>query len=178
MIIYINGASSAGKSTLARWVQSHHEGPLFYYSIDCLLETMPADELARLRQSSKTQRIKWDNLWAAYFRSAAALADSGLDVILDCPLYDVRARLFNEHISPLRPLTVLLNCPVEELQRREVARGDRWVGLASYQAPRVITSIDHDLTFDSSSTDVDVMGRAILSRLVSANEKISRSPAD
>lgn len=164
MIFYINGASSAGKSTLARWIQVHHQAPLFYYSIDTLLETMPPDELAMLRKSSKTQRINWDHLWAGYFRSAAALADAGLDVILDCPLYDVRARLFKEHVAPLRPLTVLLDCPVEELKRREVVRGDRWVGLAEYQAPRVISAIEHDLKFDSSATAVEDMGRAILDR--------------
>jgi chloramphenicol 3-O phosphotransferase len=126
---------------------------------------MPAGELARLRKFSKTKLINWDHMLAAYFRSAAAISDAGLDLILDCPLYDGRVALYNASIALLEPITVLLTCSPEELQRREMARGDRWVGLASYQAPRVANSIAHKFTFDSALTAVEDIGAKILSSM-------------
>jgi chloramphenicol 3-O-phosphotransferase len=73
-----------------------------------------------------------------------------------------------EHIAPLRPLTVLLQCAVDELKRREIARGDRWVGLAEHRASRVGDAFTPALAFDSAATPVDVMGRAVLERLAAS----------
>ena len=55
-VIYINGASSAGKTTLAREIQERRETPIHYYSIDPLIETMPAVDLAALRATSRMGR--------------------------------------------------------------------------------------------------------------------------
>ena len=164
-VIYINGASSSGKTTLAKRIQNSLASPIFYYSIDTLLETMPADELARLRESSRTKLINWDCLFAGYFRSAASLSEAGLDIILDCPLYDGRVALYNENIVRLEPVTILLTCPLEELRRRELNRGDRWVGLADFQAPRVLKSIEHRFVFDAAADSAEKMCDQILVEL-------------
>ena len=162
MIIYLNGTSSSGKTTLATWIQANSSHIFFYYSIDTLLECMPARELEPIRKSAKNPRIDWDNLWNSDFRSARSMVDSGLDLILDCPLYDIRADLYKKHIEGNSTISVFLDCPLEELKRRESERGDRWVGLAEYQVSRVRSAIHHDLTFDSSVESVEAMGTKIL----------------
>jgi len=129
-IIFLHGASSSGKSTLARALQAALPEPFWHYSIDHLRDS---GVLPMVR--FKSGELSWTDQRAAFFdgfhRSVAAFADAGnnliLEHILDTPGWQQQlATLLASHDM----LFVGLHCGLDELKRREAARGDRPAGSA------------------------------------------------
>ena len=144
-VIFLHGASSSGKSTLARMVQSRIERPFWHISIDHLRDAgvLPLDRV-------KAGDFQWRQMRAPFFAgfhaSLAAYAAAGnnliVEHILDTPGWQGElAALFR----PFDVLFVAVHCPVEELQRRELARGDRPVGSAEKDAQTIHVGRRYDL---------------------------------
>lgn len=144
-IIFLHGASSSGKSTLARAVQARIERPFWHISIDHLRDSgvLPLERV-------KAGDFKWREMRAPFFAgfhaSLAAYAAAGnnliVEHILDTPGWQGElAELFR----PFDLLFVALHCPVEELQRREFSRGDRPVGSAEKDALTIHEGRRYDL---------------------------------
>jgi chloramphenicol 3-O phosphotransferase len=133
-VIFLHGASSSGKSTLARALQARLEAPFWHYSIDHL----------------------------RFHRSVAAFADAGnniiLEHILDTPGWrEQLARL----LAPHDVLFVGLHVSVDELNRREKARGDRPAGSAEADCHSIHRGLRYDLKVQTDS-DLDANVTAIL----------------
>jgi chloramphenicol 3-O phosphotransferase len=92
-------------------------------------------------------------------RVVAALAEGGDDVIVDIVLRDAVERW-----RPFRVLFVALHCPVEELERREAARGRR-PGLTRGQAAWVQRAGICDLALDKSRCSPEACARQIVEAL-------------
>jgi chloramphenicol 3-O phosphotransferase len=144
-IIFLHGASSSGKSTLARVVQDRIERPFWHISIDHLRDSgvLP---LGRVKAGDFRWRDMRAPFFAGYHASLAAYAGAGnnliLEHILDTPGWQGElARLF----APFDVLFVALHCPVDELRRREQARGDRPVGSAEQDALTIHEGRRYDL---------------------------------
>ncbi|KFL31679.1 chloramphenicol phosphotransferase [Devosia riboflavina] len=144
-IIFLHGASSSGKSTLARMVQDRIERPFWHISIDHLRDSgvLP---LARVKAGDFKWREMRAPFFAGYHASLAAYAAAGnnliVEHILDTPGWQGDlAELFR----PFDVLFVALHCPVEELNRRELARGDRPVGSAEQDALTIHEGRAYDL---------------------------------
>jgi chloramphenicol 3-O phosphotransferase len=81
-IIFLHGASSSGKSTIARTLQARIEKPFWHISIDHLRDSgvLPLD---RFRNGD----FKWADARAAFFNgfhaSLAAYANAGNNLILE-----------------------------------------------------------------------------------------------
>lgn len=144
-IIFLHGASSSGKSTLARMLQDRIERPFWHISIDHLRDSgvLP---LGRVKAGD----FKWRDMRAAFFAgyhaSLAAYAAAGNNLIIE-HILDTQgwqgelAGLF----QPFDVLFVALHCPVDELRRRELARGDRPVGSAEQDAMTIHEGRRYDL---------------------------------
>lgn len=144
-IIFLHGASSSGKSTLARMVQDRIERPFWHISIDHLRDSgvLP---LGRVKAGDFRWRDMRAQFFAGYHGSLAAYAGAGnnliLEHILDTPGWQGElAKLF----APFDVLFVALHCPVDELRRREQARGDRPVGSAEQDALTIHEGRRYDL---------------------------------
>lgn len=92
----------------------------------------------------------------ATFASAAALARANYDVVVDtvferyaCYETSVRA------LEGLRHHYVAVTCNLDELERREAARGNRPPGLARRQRDSVLFDVSYALTLDTSTGDID-----------------------
>lgn len=144
-IIFLHGASSSGKSTLAKVVQDRIELPFWHISIDHLRDSgvLPT---ARIKAGD----FNWKTLRTAFFNgfhaSLAAYADAGnnliVEHILDAPGWQADlARLLHAHDM----FFVGLHCPLPELIRREQARGDRPVGSAEQDFNTVHRHRGYDL---------------------------------
>src|SRR5262245_57362383 len=129
-IILLNGASSSGKTTLARALQNALPEPFWHYSIDHLRD---ANVLPMTR--IKSGEFPWPAQRPAFFdgfhRSVAAFAAAGNDLIIE--------HIVERQEWMVRLLTLLgsfdvffvgIHCPLDELKRREHARGDRRIGEA------------------------------------------------
>jgi chloramphenicol 3-O phosphotransferase len=128
-IILINGASSAGKSTLARAFQALVDEPFLHFSLDLLMfggEVLPARRDTAGPFSWASMRPM---LFDGYYRCLAALASAGNNIVVDyiVETQDQLGRLVNL-LAPFDVFYVCLHCPLPELERRERKRGDRRSG--------------------------------------------------
>jgi len=163
-IILLNGPSSAGKSTLARRLQAVLPQPFWNYSIDELRATkiLPWERI-------ESGEFRWPQLRPQFFegfhRSLAAFAQSGNNLIVE---YIVETRDWMDRLLTLLDgldvFFVGLHCELPELERREVARGDRRLGEARTDFETTHRLCTYDLELDSTATPVDVM----VARLVRA----------
>lgn len=144
-IIFLHGASSSGKSTLARMLQERLEKPFWHISIDHLRDSgvLP---LARIKAGDFNWRDMRAPFFAGYHSSLAAYAAAGnnliVEHILDTPGWQ---RELAELFRPFDMLFVALHCPVDELRRRELARGDRPAGSAEQDALTIHKGRRYDL---------------------------------
>lgn len=129
-IILLNGASSAGKSTLARALQAQLDTPFWHWSIDHVLAAgvLPRERLA-------AGEFDWKAMRPAFFdgfhRSIPALAAAGNDLIVEHIVETAGwMRSLVELLAPFDVFYVGVRCPLDELERRELARGDRRAGSA------------------------------------------------
>jgi chloramphenicol 3-O phosphotransferase len=127
-IILINGASSAGKSTLCNALQARLPEPFWHFSIDHLRDSgmLPG---ARIRSGE----FAWKDLRPAFFegfyRCLPALAGAGNNLLVE-HIYENPEQVarLRKAIAPFDVFLVGIHCPPEELERRELARGDRPLG--------------------------------------------------
>ncbi len=161
-IILLNGPSSAGKSSLARRLQSVIPGAFWNYSIDHLSATkiMPWERI-------KNEEFRWPELRPQFFegfhRSLPAFAWAGNNLIVE---YIVETREWMDRLldllNGLDVFFVGLHCALPELERREAARGDRRIGEARTDFETTHRLCVYDLELDSTSTPLEEMVQTLL----------------
>ena len=171
-IILINGASSAGKSTLARSLQQQLPEPFLHWSFDHLRESN-ALPMARIRNGE----LDWARMRSAVFdgfhRSLPAFARAGNNLIVDHIIE--QGQWLADLVRLLAPFDVFfvgVHCPLPELERRERQRGDRRPGEAGRDFHTVHRFTEYDLDIDATqSTEGNV------ARLIAAWQARSRPTA-
>lgn len=129
-IILLNGASSSGKSTLARGLQAALDEPFWHFSIDHLLA---ANVLPKGRIDGG--EFPWRDLRPQFFegfhRCLPALAAAGNNLIVEHIVEtDTWMRRLLSLLGHLDVFFVGIHCPLPELERRELERGNRRIGEA------------------------------------------------
>jgi chloramphenicol 3-O phosphotransferase len=76
---------------------------------------------------------------------------SGIDVVVDHCIIEPSIREQAQSLL-LGAFWVGVTCDVEELVRREAARGDRYAGFASGTSALVHLGMDYDMVIDTTST--------------------------
>lgn len=129
-IIFLHGASSSGKSTLARALQHTIEKPFWHISIDHLRDAgvLPSERF-------RTGEFVWRDAKQAFFdgfhASLRAYADAGNNLILEHILDDERwLGALQDLLSGHDVFFAALHCPLDKLIEREKKRGDRPIGSA------------------------------------------------
>ena len=130
-IILLNGASSSGKTVLARALQDRIETPFWHLSIDHFRDSgvLPMARIAR-------RDFRWSDLRGRFFAgfnaTLAACAEAGNDLIVEHILDDEGwCETLIELLKPFNVYFIGVHCSLEELTRREDARGDRLLGSAA-----------------------------------------------
>lgn len=154
-IIILNGTSSAGKSTLAKALRERLDEPFCYYASDQLAEAgfRPIKDEGGDTDAPRER----DRFFDGFHRSIAAFAEAGNDLIVEhiveeASWADDLARL----LSPFDVFWVGVHAPVEELERRECARGDRRAGEAVYHL-KTHGFVRYDLEVDTTRPSADVV---------------------
>jgi hypothetical protein len=92
--------------------------------------------------------------------SWAAMSQGGIDLIIDHVIIDATMR--DQARSMLvDAFWVGVTCDVDELVRRETARGDRYLGFASGTSAVVHREMTYDLVVDTTNTPTDVLAHQI-----------------
>ena len=124
-IILLNGASSSGKSSLARAVQARIEEPFWHISIDHLRDSgvLPT---ARIRAGEFRWATMRDAFFEGFEQSLLAYVRCGNNLIVE---HIMESRAWLLRLAGLLvgqdAFFVGLHCDLVELERREIARGDR-----------------------------------------------------
>lgn len=150
-IILINGASSAGKSTLAAAVHKRLPIPFLRFSFDLFIEgkSLPSDQI-------KAGQFSWQQMRPAVFRGYhrcwPALASAGNNLLIDHIIEE--ESWVTDLIQLLAGYDVFivgLHCSLEELERREIARGDRQQGDAQRDLEVVHQFVEYDLELNAEN---------------------------
>lgn len=147
-LILLNGASSAGKSTLARAVQSAAEIPLLRFSLDFFFF---GEYLPTRRDGPFAWPLMRPGLLRGYDDALAAFLRAGNDLVVD-HIFETEA-MYDHLIAALEGIDTFLvgvHCPLEELERRERARGDRRMGEARRDLETVHSFCTYDFEVDST----------------------------
>jgi chloramphenicol 3-O phosphotransferase len=140
-IILISGTSSSGKSTLAKGLQKSLADPFLHLQLDSYIEMLPRNDDWEMFQ----RMVRGLN------RSVAVMNEEGNNLIVDHVLIDnawleqLLELLWNRYV-----LFVGLDCPLDELERRESVRDARRQGFARQQFDNIHTDKIYDLKLDTS----------------------------
>jgi chloramphenicol 3-O phosphotransferase len=152
-IILLNGASSAGKSTLCRALQNQIEEPFWHFSIDHLrdADVLPLERVHRGDFAWKDMRTPF---FDGFHRTLPALAGAGNNLIIE---HILETAGFKEQlVTLLAPFDVFfigVHCPLSELDRREKERGNRRIGDARHdiEVLKIHQYGPYDLEIDSTN---------------------------
>jgi chloramphenicol 3-O phosphotransferase len=149
-IILVNGASSAGKSTLSGALQERLEEPFWHFSIDHLVAAriLPSERI-------RSGEFPWSEMRPCFFdgfhHCLPALAGAGNNLIVEHIVETAEwMRRLVRILSPFDVFFVGIHCPLPELERRERARGDRPIGDARKDFEIVHTFGQYDVEVDST----------------------------
>lgn len=152
MVIFLNGASSSGKSTLSKALQNELADVYLHVSVDTYLSQIAQSDL----DNAALIEERFSNIVSGFHKSAAAVALAGNHVIVDYVLQ--QPEWLEECVKAFEGLTVVfvgVHCSIDVLEEREVQRGDRKIGAARFHVERVHRHQTYDLEIDTSSLSLD-----------------------
>jgi len=144
-IIFLNGVSSSGKSTLAKSLQEKLTEFYYWLSIDNFLNPIHEKFYISEYKTSLRQTLR------VMHHTIKLFSDMGLNVIVDHVLE--KREWLDECVEILHENPVLfvhVTCPLEELRRREKERGDRQIGQAERQLSLLNPISTYDIIVDTS----------------------------
>jgi chloramphenicol 3-O phosphotransferase len=180
-IIYLNGTSSVGKSTLAHALQDELDEPYLLIGIDSIIAMMPqkvnnwvggkAELGFSWEKSSDTKGNPLQLLhigpYAAQMpkalrETAKALANSNFCLIIDdVSIEKDEFTLWKDALKGHQVLFVGLTAPLEVIEKRERERGNRQIGQARAYYNEVHKGFTYDLFLDTSALSVSEMVQKI-----------------
>jgi chloramphenicol 3-O phosphotransferase len=146
LIIFLNGTSSSGKSSIARELLQILDESYFH---------MPVDAFHAMRSDrdipEEHLQAEIDRTAMGFHRAVAGMSAAGNHVVVDYVLSQ-RWRLLDclDLFTAGSVVLVGVHCPLLELERREQVRGDRTPGLAARQFEQVHAHGVYDIECDTS----------------------------
>jgi chloramphenicol 3-O phosphotransferase len=168
-VIVLNGGSSSGKSGIARCLQAVLPDPWLAFGTDTLVQAMPVStrtSAAGIEFAPDGEVIvgpEFRALEAAWIAGIAAMARAGARIIVDEVFLGGAAsqQRWKNALGELPVLWVGVRCESPVAAAREIARGDRVIGMATSQAGMVHEGIVYDLLVDTTHTEALDCARAI-----------------
>jgi len=157
-IIILNGTSSSGKTTLARAFQAKNRDVYLLCTLDMFWDMTPHKIPAGSHH--------FPNMKLALIKSVKALAETGHNVIVDIIFCGNKTyQELNKELKGLNVKIIKVECPIEELNKRELARGDRKIGLASSQFKSVHEGVIYDLTISTLTSSSERCAKKLIEEL-------------
>lgn len=151
-VIILNGASSSGKSSIAKALLELLDPPHFHLSIDAINSMRSRSKTLALPDAALPQVLRKTR--AGFHRAVRGMVVAGNDVVMDYVFSEPwRLRDCLTVFRGLRVVLVAVRCNPEELERRERRRGDREENTARAQAEVVHSHRDNDIEVWSDRMD-------------------------
>lgn len=178
-VLLLNGVSSAGKSSIAKALQAITRTPYLHVAMDAFLDMLPA-RYENHPDSFRYETIMVDGhpavaihtgpvgarLMTGLRSAVAALAAAGNNLIVDDVILDNDGALddYRMRLAAHDLKVVAVRAPLDVLEAREAARGDRLIGLARWQHPRVHAGVVYDFEVDTAAASPEDCARRIRDR--------------
>lgn len=172
-LILLNGGSSSGKTGLTRCLQAVLPEPWLATGVDVFVDSLPA----AMRESDAGIEFGADGgvsvgadfrrLEVAWMAGVAATVRAGARVIVDDVFLggaESQAR-WRTALEGIAVLWVGVRCDADIAAGREIARGDRTVGMAAQQATIVHEGVEYDVEVDTGKAESIDCARVIAKRL-------------
>lgn len=166
-VVILNGAGSVGKSSTARALQAITARPFLHVEMDAFIAMLP-ERLFGHPDGMVFETIHEDGQAAGpptvvirtgpemgkamrgMRRAVAAMAAAGNELIVDDVMLGVgEAADYLALLGDAELCLVGLSAPLDVLEARELARGDRQPGLARWQVDRVHEGVTYQLELDT-----------------------------
>ena len=170
-LIVLNGGSSSGKSGIARCLQAILPDPWLTLGADTLVRAMPASAHKSGIEFAPDGEVvvgaQFRALEAAWIAGVVVMARSGARIIVDEVFLGGAAsqQRWLTALDGLQVLWVGVRCAGAVAAGRELARGDRIVGMAESQAEVVHEGVVYDLEVDTTRTEALECARVIAARV-------------
>ncbi|MDR9855675.1 chemotaxis protein [Paenibacillus sp. VCA1] len=172
LIVFLNGTSSSGKTSISMELKNQKEIPFHHLSIDDFFHNyndfidnkFPDIEPTREVDNQVVGQILFDPIMSVYYATIKLFSEMGLNVIVDTVIDNDKR--FNDYLDVLfdhPTLFVGVLCSKEELTRREQIRGDREIGLANSQFNKVYCFNEYDLEINTEELNPAECAEKILS---------------
>lgn len=170
-IIFLNGTSSSGKTSLLKALQDRLKDPYLDMGIDKFIWMLPKryldrplwnEVLGKASHSGPEGRV----LFSGMHHAIAAAAMRGNNILADHVLVekdwaDECADLF----ANMNAYLIGLHCPLEVLEQREKDRKDRTLGQARLQHEVIHKYAKYDLELDTSTLTPNMCAQKVIERL-------------
>ena len=175
-VLFLQGASSAGKSTLAAALQASLPEYWWMLEADDITRMQPTSERSGWWKPTPEERphpswnpdLRLEQWLAGYFGCLATIARTGSNVIaVGGWLQTSWLTQLADTLDGIEALCVGVCCPPEELERRELARGDRGLGYSRSQWELVHTHAPYDAAVDTFAQTTEESVRAVKTLLAS-----------
>lgn len=148
-IVFLNGTTSSGKSSIAAELLRILQPPYFHLAVDAVNAMRSRQATARL-DPPQLDEVLWRTR-AGFHRAVAGMAAAGNHVVVDHVLSQPwRLADCLVLLADFDVVFVGVRCPLDELERRERARGDRQPGVAAQQWAVVHAHGDYDIECDTA----------------------------
>jgi chloramphenicol 3-O phosphotransferase len=167
--MHVRDGTGSGKSGIARCLQAVLPDPWLAFGVDALIQAMPASlqaSAAGIEFAADGEVIvgpEFRMLEAAWVEGIAAMARAGARIILDEVFLGGAAsqQRWKQALDTLQVMWVGVRCDSAVAAGREIARGDRVIGMAASQAEIVHQGVVYDLQVDTTHTEALECARAI-----------------
>jgi len=181
MVIFLNGTSSSGKTTIAKELQARYKTPYLHVGIDTFFNMIHPrfvgpEASARLGyyyfledgKRKITLGPYGKKLTASTVPVVAALLQQKNDLIIDEILYAGEGRDFLYKYACLfdgvTAYFIKVDCPLSVLEKREKLRKDRHSGIARAQYEHIHAhGFSYDISVDTSQYDAATCAEQIMS---------------
>ena len=175
-MVFLNGPSSAGKTTLAKAFQELMEEPFLYTGTDHFTLMLPdkcwgkgegfslvVSETGVLSEIKTGAAVR--HLIAGMVRAVGTLVENGHHVIVETGFWGEELQTCINGWARLNPLFVGVSSSLAVLEKREKERGDRLIGLARLQASLIPRHDIYDMEVDTSCRSAAECAETIKRRL-------------
>lgn len=177
LIVFLNGTSSSGKTSISMELKNQKEIPLQHLSIDDFFRNYfdfindKFSDIEPKKEVDNIGQIIFDPIISVYYATIKLFSEMGLNVIVDTVIDNDKR--FNNYLDVLfdyPTLFVGVICSKEELTRREQIREDREIGLANSQYDKIYSFNEYDLEVNTEELSPTECAEKILSFIKSDQE--------
>jgi chloramphenicol 3-O phosphotransferase len=160
-IIVLNGTSSSGKTSLAQAFQLQSLDVYLLCSLDMCWDMTP--------HKIPAGSHNFPNMKLALIKSVKALAETGHNVIVDIIFCgDKTYQELKTELNGFNFKIIKVECPIDELNKRELARGDRKLGLAKSQLKSIHQGTVYDIAINTYENTTDECLKILINEIANS----------